>query len=51
MSDRADHEAGPAPAERDEMLANIAQVPVPDQDPVQGERGPLTRLWRSAAQR
>jgi uncharacterized protein YjlB len=39
------------PAERDEVLANIARVPAPDQDPVQGEQGPLTRLWRPDDQR
>jgi uncharacterized protein YjlB len=33
------------PAEHDEVLANIADVPVPDQDPVRGERGPLAELW------
>jgi uncharacterized protein YjlB len=39
------------PAERDEVLANIARVPVPAQDPVQGEHGPLVELWRAAARR
>jgi uncharacterized protein YjlB len=39
------------PAERNEVLENIAQVPVPDQDPVQGEYGALTELWRSEPQR
>ncbi|WP_217923451.1 cupin domain-containing protein [Miltoncostaea oceani] len=34
------------PAERDEVLANIAAVPVPDTDPVHGAGGPLPRLWR-----
>lgn len=33
------------PAERAEVLANIAAVPVPGSDPVHGEDGPLTRLW------
>ena len=36
------------PAEREEVLANIARVPLPDQDPVHGEDGPLLGLWRSA---
>jgi uncharacterized protein YjlB len=31
------------PAEHDEVLANIAAVPLPDSDPVGGD---LTRLWR-----
>jgi uncharacterized protein YjlB len=34
------------PAEHDEVLANIARVPPPDQDPVQGERGSLVELWK-----
>ncbi len=33
------------PAEHEEVLANIARVPLPDQDPVQGESGPLAELW------
>lgn len=33
------------PAEREEVLANIARVPVPDQDPVGGPDGPLVELW------
>ena len=33
------------PAERDEVLANIAAVPLPDADPVQGSDGPLTEIW------
>jgi uncharacterized protein YjlB len=37
--------------EHDEVLANIARVPLPDQDPVRGDGGPLTELWRSAPQR
>jgi uncharacterized protein YjlB len=32
-------------AERAEVLANIARVPLPDHDPVRGPRGPLTELW------
>jgi uncharacterized protein YjlB len=39
------------PAERDEVLANLARVPVPDQDPVQGTHGALTELWRAEPQR
>jgi uncharacterized protein YjlB len=37
------------PAERDEVLSNIAQVPLPDQDPVAGTRGQLLKLWSAAA--
>jgi uncharacterized protein YjlB len=33
------------PAEHDEVLANIARVPVPDADPVGGREGPLAHLW------
>jgi uncharacterized protein YjlB len=33
------------PAERDEVIANIAAVPLPDTDPVGGADGPLTELW------
>jgi uncharacterized protein YjlB len=33
------------PAEHDEVVANIARVPRPEQDPVQGEGGPLIELW------
>ena len=39
------------PDERDEVLANIARVPLPAQDPVQGKHGPLLELWRRAAGR
>ncbi|HUJ34865.1 MAG TPA: cupin domain-containing protein [Solirubrobacteraceae bacterium] len=35
------------PAERDEVLANIARVPTPDQDPVRGRDGPLVERWAS----
>jgi uncharacterized protein YjlB len=35
------------PAEHDEVLANIARVPLPDQDPVHGEGGPLIEVWSS----
>jgi uncharacterized protein YjlB len=34
------------PAEREEVLANIAAVPLPDTHPVRGARGPLCELWR-----
>ena len=37
------------PAERDEVRANIAQVPLPERDPVQGETGPVVELWAAAA--
>jgi uncharacterized protein YjlB len=37
------------PGEREEVLANISRVPLPDEDPVQGERGPLIELWSQAA--
>src|SRR5262245_3612674 len=37
------------PAERDDVLANIAAVPLPDTDPVLGAGGPLTEIWRAAA--
>lgn len=36
------------PAEHDEALANIARVPLPDQDPVRGPDGGLVELWRAA---
>ena len=36
------------PAERDEVLANIAPVPLPDTDPVGGADGPLMELWSAA---
>jgi uncharacterized protein YjlB len=36
------------PAEQDEVLANIATVPLPDADPVHGSGGPLTEIWRNA---
>ncbi|MBZ0138266.1 MAG: cupin domain-containing protein [Pseudorhodoplanes sp.] len=32
-------------AEREKALATIAQVPVPDSDPVYGKNGPLLKLW------
>jgi len=37
------------PAEHEEVLANIAGVPVPDQDPVLGGTGPLVELWNGAS--
>jgi uncharacterized protein YjlB len=36
------------PSEHDEVLANIARVPIPDQDPVAGASGPLVELWSGA---
>ncbi len=33
------------PDEHDEVLANIARVPLPGSDPVQGKAGPLVELW------
>jgi uncharacterized protein YjlB len=36
-------------AEREEVLANIAAVPLPDADPVHGPSGPLTEIWRRTA--
>ena len=35
------------PAERDEVLANITRVPLPEQDPVRGAGGTLVELWNS----
>jgi uncharacterized protein YjlB len=37
------------PAERDEVLANIAGVPLPEQDPVAGAQGELLNRWTDAA--
>ena len=34
-------------AEHGKALLTIPQVPVPDCDPVHGDNGPLTRLWRA----
>jgi uncharacterized protein YjlB len=34
------------PDERDEVLANLARVPMPEQDPVAGWAGPLIERWR-----
>jgi uncharacterized protein YjlB len=36
-----------APAEHDEVLANIRAVPLPGADPVHGPDGPLCELWRA----
>jgi uncharacterized protein YjlB len=33
------------PREHDEVVANIARVPLPDSDPVHGGGGPLTDRW------
>jgi uncharacterized protein YjlB len=33
------------PGERDEVLANLRAVPLPDADPVHGADGPLVQLW------
>lgn len=35
------------PAEREEVLADIAAVPLPRTDPVHGGDGPLIAAWRS----
>jgi uncharacterized protein YjlB len=35
------------PAEREEVLANIDAVSLPDTDPVHGPGGALTELWRA----
>lgn len=37
------------PAEREEVLANIAAVPVPESDPVGGTAGSLPELWSAGA--
>ena len=37
------------PDEHDEVLANIARVPLPDQDPVLGAQGALLELWSDAS--
>lgn len=38
------------PAEHEEVLANIAQVPMPEQDPVAGADGPLLDRWPHTAE-
>jgi uncharacterized protein YjlB len=35
------------PAEHDEVVANIARVPLPDQDPVYGTDGSLVEIWNT----
>jgi uncharacterized protein YjlB len=35
--------------EHEEVLANIAAVPLPDADPVHGSSGPLTEIWHKPA--
>lgn len=37
------------PAEREQAQANIACVPIPRTDPVEGEKGSLLRIWNDAA--
>lgn len=39
----------PGARERERVLANIAEVPLPDCDPVCGKPGPLLDRWRGAA--
>jgi uncharacterized protein YjlB len=39
------------PAERDEVLANIAAVPLPESDPVTGAAGSLSELWSAGTSR
>jgi uncharacterized protein YjlB len=36
------------PDERNEVLAHIESVPLPDSDPVYGPGGPLTEIWRAS---
>jgi uncharacterized protein YjlB len=36
------------PDEREEVLSNLARVPMPEQDPVSGPDGPLLERWRQA---
>lgn len=38
------------PVERAEVLANIAAVPLPATDPLQGAGGPLTVIWTASRQ-
>ncbi len=37
------------PAERGAVMANLARVPLPEQDPVRGGRGPLLEAWEPAS--
>jgi uncharacterized protein YjlB len=37
------------PAEREEVLANIAAIPLPSTDPISGAAGPLTEAWTAGA--
>jgi uncharacterized protein YjlB len=37
------------PAEREEVTANLASVPLPGADPVHGPGGPLAAIWGDAA--
>jgi uncharacterized protein YjlB len=39
------------PAEREEVMANLARVPLPGADPVRGPGGPLAASWGDAAPR
>jgi uncharacterized protein YjlB len=39
------------PAEREEVMANLARVPLPEADPVHGQGGPLAAIWGDAAPR
>lgn len=38
----------PGARERERALANIAEVPLPERDPVSGKSGPLLDCWRAA---
>jgi uncharacterized protein YjlB len=38
------------PGERDAVLANLAQVPMPAADPVHGHDGPLRAIWVSSGE-
>ncbi|MDX6553869.1 MAG: hypothetical protein QOD86_64 [Miltoncostaeaceae bacterium] len=37
------------PAEREEVLANIAAIPLPSTDPISGAAGPLTEAWTAGS--
>jgi uncharacterized protein YjlB len=39
------------PAEREEVMANLARVPLPGADPVHGQGGPLATIWGDGAPR